>query len=52
MKQKQATYLKAGIANWQQAFGILYIDGNKVTPKLVPIHSDGTFVVDGKVWGK
>lgn len=52
MNQKQASYLKAGIANWQQAFGILYIDGNKVTPKLVPIHNDGTFIVDGKVWGK
>jgi len=52
MKQNQASYLKGGIANWQQAFGILYIDGNKVTPQLVPIQSDGTFVVDGRIWGK
>jgi hypothetical protein len=52
MKQNQASYLKGGIANWQQAFGILYIDGNKVTPQLVPIQSDGTFIVDGRIWGK
>ena len=52
MDQKKASYLKAGIANWQQAFGILYIDGKKVTPQLIPIHKDGTFVVNGKVWGK
>jgi len=52
MDQKKASYLKGGIANWQQAIGMLYIDGQKVTPKLIPIHKDGTFVVDGKVWGK
>lgn len=52
MDQKKAGYLKAGIANWQQAFGILYTDGKKVTPTLVPIHSDGSFIVEGKVWGK
>jgi hypothetical protein len=52
MDQKKASYLKGGIANWQQAIGVLYIDGQKVTPKLIPIHKDGTFVFDGKVWGK
>jgi hypothetical protein len=52
MDQKKASYLKGGIANWQQAIGVLYIDSQKVTPKLIPIHKDGTFVVDGKVWGK
>lgn len=52
MDMKRASYLKAGIANWQQAFGILYIDGNKVTPSLIPVHQDGTFIVEGKLWGK
>jgi hypothetical protein len=52
MDMRKASYLKAGISNWQQAFGILYIDGNKVTPQLIPIHKDGTFIVANKVWGK
>lgn len=52
MDQKKAGYLKAGIANWQQAFGILYTEGKKVTPSLIPIHNDGSFIVEGKVWGK
>lgn len=51
MDMRKASYLKAGIANWQQAFGILYIDGNNVTPQLVPIHKDGSFIVGSKVWG-
>ena len=52
MDMKQASYLKAGYGNWQQGFGILSVDGTKVHPQLVPIHKDGTFVVEGKVWGK
>lgn len=50
MNMKQASYLKGGIGNWQQAFGILYIEGNKVTPSLIPVHKDGSFVVEGKLW--
>lgn len=47
---RKATYLPTGSANWQQAFGILYIHNGRVTPSLVPIHSDRTFVVEGQVY--
>jgi hypothetical protein len=49
MDLKKATYLKGGIANWQQGFGILAVDGKDVTPIPVPI-KDGKFYFDGKVW--
>jgi hypothetical protein len=32
--------------NWQQGFGILYVDGNKVSPSIIPIDSR-SFVVEG-----
>jgi hypothetical protein len=50
MDLKQAKYTK-GIANWQQGFGLLYIDGNHVTPTPVPIQ-DKSFIVEGQryVW--
>jgi hypothetical protein len=32
--------------NWQQAFGILYVDGNKVSPSLIYIDNK-SFVVEG-----
>ena len=47
MNLKEAHYLGAGYANWQQAFGILYVDGRTVTPSLIPI-TNGRFVVEGK----
>lgn len=50
MNQGLASYLKAGIANWQQAIGILTIDGKNVTPQLIPIHRDGSFIVNGKAY--
>ena len=46
MDLSKAGYLKTGGANWQQAFGILYIDKAKVTPVVVPIHNR-QFVVEG-----
>ena len=52
MDMKKASYLKAGYGNWQQGFGILWVDGRTVTPQLVPIGKDGTFSVAGKAWGK
>jgi len=52
MDAKQASYLKAGISNWQQGFGILWVDGKTVVPQLVPIARDGSFFAEGKVWGK
>lgn len=50
MDQRKATYLKAGSANWQLGFGLLTVDGRNVTPTPVPIHRDGSFIVDGKVF--
>jgi hypothetical protein len=35
-----------GIANWQQGFGLLYVDGPRVTPVPIPIEKK-SFVVEG-----
>jgi len=43
-------YMK-GVMNWQKGFGILYVDGDKVSPVPVPIERDGSFVVEGKRYG-
>jgi hypothetical protein len=51
MALKSAGYLKAGHANWQQGFGILYVDKNRVTPAPVFIRPNGTFVVEGRTYG-
>lgn len=51
MDMRRATYLKGGYGNWQQAFGLLHVDGKHVTPQLVPIRPDGSFIVNGHVWG-
>jgi len=40
-----------GSANWQQGFGLLYVDGRNVTPVAVPVAKDGSFVVEGKRYG-
>jgi hypothetical protein len=39
MDMRKASYLKGGSANWQQAFGVLEVDGRHVKPTLVPIIS-------------
>lgn len=52
MDARQAGYLKGGINNWQQGFGLLWVDGTNVKPELIPIRKDGTFTAVGKVWGK
>ena len=52
MDAKQASYLKGGINNWQQGFGLLWVDGKTVQPQLVPIQKDGSFMAVGKMWGK
>jgi hypothetical protein len=50
MDMGKADYLrkKGATANWQQAFGILRIKGDIVSPQLVPV-IDGEFCVNG-VW--
>lgn len=52
MDMRQADYLGYGAANWQAGFGLLYVDGKNVTPVAVPIHKDGSFSVEGKVYGR
>lgn len=49
MALDRASYLKAGSANWQSGFGILYIDRAKVTPVAVPI-INRSFVVEGETY--
>jgi UDP-2,3-diacylglucosamine pyrophosphatase LpxH len=46
MRMELATYLPANAGNWQQAFGILYIDRNKVTPNLINVNNS-SFIVEG-----
>lgn len=37
MDMRKASYLKGGTANWQQAIGIIEVDGKNVFPQLIPI---------------
>ena len=47
MDMRKAKYAKTH--NWQQGFGLLYVDGNTVTPHPVPI-TNRSFVVEGEQW--
>ena len=47
MDMRQAKYAKTH--NWQQGFGILYVDGGKVYPQPIPIEKK-SFVVEGTVY--
>jgi hypothetical protein len=47
MDLRQASYLKGGTANWQQAFGILRVENKVVHPQLVYVRN-GRFVVEDK----
>lgn len=51
MDARKADYLKGGIHNWQQGFGILYINGRDVTPVPVIVKDRGRFVADGRQYG-
>ena len=51
MDFKQASYTKV-TANWQQAFAIMYVKGKNVQVDLIYIEKDGTFTVQGKVYGR
>ena len=50
MNLKQAAYLKTGGANWQLAFGVSYVDGRKVTPQVVFMRPDGSFIFERRLW--
>jgi hypothetical protein len=51
MDFKQAGYVK-GTANWQQAFAIMYVKGSNVQVDIIHIEKNGTFIVQGKVYGR
>ena len=51
MDFSKASYTK-GSANWQQCFGIMYVEGKNVQVDLIYIEKDGTFVVSGKRYGR
>jgi hypothetical protein len=50
MDFKKAGYTK-GVANWQQAFAVFYVDKKTVTNTIVHIEKDGSFVFEGKRYG-
>jgi hypothetical protein len=50
MELRQAAYLKSGGANWQLAFGIHFVDGRNVSPHLVYMRPDGSFVWEKREW--
>lgn len=47
MDMRQAKYAKTH--NWQQGFGILYVDGKSVYPQPVPIEKK-SFIVEGNIY--
>lgn len=49
MDPKKVTYLKGATGNWQQALGMLTIDGKHVTPTLMPI-SAGKIIYNKEVY--
>ncbi len=51
LRSSGAGYIKEKAANWQQGFGLLYVQDNHVVPQLVPINAKGKFIADGKEWG-
>jgi hypothetical protein len=50
MAKTKASYLRAGAGNWQMGIAILEIVDKTVTPTLIPIEKDGSFVALGKRW--
>lgn len=50
MNLKHAKYVST--PNWQQAFAIVKEHGKNVQVDLIYVEKDGTFIVDGKVYGR
>lgn len=51
MDMNQARYLRPlGAANWQLGFGEIEFEGKHVRPSLIPMNSDGSFLVNGKLY--
>jgi hypothetical protein len=51
MSFQAAKYTK-GSAQWQQAFAIMYVKGSNVQVDIINIEKNGTFIVQGKVYGR
>jgi len=51
METNRAHYTH-GVFNWQQAFSIIYVHGKNVQVDLIYIEKNGTFIVNGKVYGR
>jgi hypothetical protein len=51
MDFRQASYTR-GTANWQQAFAIMYVKATNVQVDIINIEKNGTFIVQGKVYGR
>lgn len=41
-----------GVADWQQGFGHLHVDGKRVTPGVVHVHEKGRFAFHGRTYGR
>ena len=50
MAKGKAAYLRSGVANWQMGIAILETNGKQITPTLIPINKDGSFVACGKLY--
>ncbi|AWW40778.1 metallophosphoesterase [Streptomyces cadmiisoli] len=44
---RKVAYLSTGYANWQMAFGLLHISGNRVQPEVIFMANDGSFLYGG-----
>ena len=51
MALSKAGYVK-GYANWQSGFAVMYVDGKHVQVDLIYIDKDGSFIVEGKNYGR
>jgi len=51
MNTQSASYTH-GVMNRQQAFSIIYVKGKNVQVDLIYIEKNGTFIVNGKVYGR
>jgi predicted phosphodiesterase len=43
----KVSYLGTGYANWQMAFGMLHVSGNRVQPQVILMANNGSFIYDG-----
>lgn len=51
MDMNQARYLRPlGAANWQLGFGEIEFENKHVRPSLIPMNSDGSFLVNGRFY--